>query len=224
MCQFISFHHNPYTGKIAVYDLESHSNTEEKLKLDKTKWREGHYLPTGGIECRVVDIDPCTQREANARLKTKFPTFIKFFNYCLRKTNQSKTYGKSLDLRGLTSAEGLVLPKEIGGSLDLDGLTSAEGLVLPKEIGGWLYLSGLTSAKGLVLPKKIVRSLYLNGLTSAEGLVLPKEIGRSLYLNGLTSAKGLVLPKEIGGWIYLGGLNKEEKEKVIYTQKTVESK
>ena len=182
MCQFISFHHNPYTGKIAVYDLESHSNTEEKLKLDKTKWREGHYLPTGGIECRVVDIDPCTQREANARLKTKFPTFIKFFNYCLRKTNQSKTYGKSLDLRGLTSAE------------------------------------------GLVLPKKIVRSLYLNGLTSAEGLVLPKEIGRSLYLNGLTSAKGLVLPKEIGGWIYLGGLNKEEKEKVIYTQKTVESK
>ncbi|MFA6359033.1 MAG: hypothetical protein WCY09_10345, partial [Candidatus Omnitrophota bacterium] len=45
--------------------------------------------------------------------------------------------------RGLTSAKGLVLPKEVG-SLDLRGLTSAKGLVLPKEVGS-LDLRGLTS-------------------------------------------------------------------------------
>ena len=46
----------------------------------------------------------------------------------------------SLDLSGLTSAKGLVLPTSIGGGLNLSGLTSAEGLVLPTTIGGGLYL------------------------------------------------------------------------------------
>jgi len=45
-----------------------------------------------------------------------------------------------LNLSGLTSAEGLVLPTTIGGWLDLSGLTSAEGLVLPTTIGGGLDL------------------------------------------------------------------------------------
>ena len=47
-----------------------------------------------------------------------------------------------LDLSGLTSAEGLVLPQNVGGFLDLRGLTSAEGLVLPQNVGG-LYLNRL---------------------------------------------------------------------------------
>ena len=64
-------------------------------------------------------------------------------------------YG-DIKLERLTSAEGLVLPKEVSGNIDLSGLTSAEGLVLPKEVGGWLDLSGLTSAEGLVLLKKLV--------------------------------------------------------------------
>ena len=37
-------------------------------------------------------------------------------------------------------------------NLHLDGLTSPDGLVLPKTIGDCLSLDGLTSAKGLVLP------------------------------------------------------------------------
>src|ERR1039457_555607 len=61
--------------------------------------------------------------------------------------------GGSLNLGGLTSAEGLTLPQRIGGSLDLGGLTSAEGLTLPQSIGGSLYLDGLTSAEGLTLPQ-----------------------------------------------------------------------
>ena len=75
----------------------------------------------------------------------------------------------------------------IGGYLDLGGLTSAEGLVLPTSIGGYLDLGRLTSAEGLVLPTSIGGSLDLNGLTSAEGLVLPTSIGGSLYLSGRTS-------------------------------------
>ncbi|CDB92178.1 unknown [Clostridium sp. CAG:302] len=33
----------------------------------------------------------------------------------------------------MTSAEGLVLPQSVGGSLNLSGLTSANGLVLPYD-------------------------------------------------------------------------------------------
>ena len=55
----------------------------------------------------------------------------------------------------------------ITGDLDLSGLTSAEGLVLPTSIGGNLYLSGLTSAEGLVLPTSIVGWLDLRGKSCA---------------------------------------------------------
>jgi hypothetical protein len=61
----------------------------------------------------------------------------------------------------------LVLPTSIDGWLDLSGLTSAVGLVLPTSVGG-LDLSGLTSAVGLVLPTSIGSELNLSGLTSAE--------------------------------------------------------
>jgi len=67
------------------------------------------------------------------------------------------------------------LNKYISGSLSLDGLTSAEGLVLPKNISGFLSLNGLTSAEGLVLPKNIGCLLSLDGLTSAEKNTLQKQ-------------------------------------------------
>ncbi len=118
--------------------------------------------------------------------------------------------GGYLNLDGLTSAEGLVLPQSIGGSLDLDGLISAEGLVLPQNIGGYLSLRGLTSAEGLVLPQSIGGDLYLNSLTNAEGLVLPQSVGRDLYLDGLTGAEGLVLPQRIGDSLYLNSLTSTE--------------
>ena len=34
MCRFISFHHRPDNGDIAVSDLNSHSKSEKKLKLN----------------------------------------------------------------------------------------------------------------------------------------------------------------------------------------------
>ena len=108
----------------------------------------------------------------------------------------NKEFNGDLDLRDLTSVEGLDLTGvNIGGSLNLSGLTSTEGLKLPESIGGGLVLSGLTSAEGLDLTRvNIGGALDLSGLTSAEGLKLPKSIGGTLNLSGLTSAEGLMLP------------------------------
>ena len=52
-----------------------------------------------------------------------------------------------LDLRDLTSAEGLKLPETVGGYLDLRDLTSAEGLKLPESVGDCVYLNKLSSAE-----------------------------------------------------------------------------
>ena len=61
-----------------------------------------------------------------------------------------------LDLRSLTSADGLKLPESIGGDLYLESLTSADDLKLPESIGGDLYLESLTSAEKEKLKKDIL--------------------------------------------------------------------
>ena len=117
-----------------------------------------------------------------------------------------------LDLRSLTSAEGLELPDSIGGDLYLGSLTTAEHLELPDRIGGNLTLRSLTSAEHLQLPTGIGRDIYLDGLTSAEHLQLPDSIDGDLGLDGLTSAEHLTLPTSIGGDLYLGSLTTAERE------------
>ena len=117
-----------------------------------------------------------------------------------------KQVGGNLELDNLVTTEGLVLPESIGGSIDLRSLTSAEGLVLPKQLGGGIDLRSLTSAEGLVLPESIGGRMDLRSLTSAEGLVLPQHIGGNIFLRHLTSAEGLVLPESIGGSIDLSSL------------------
>ena len=124
-------------------------------------------------------------------------------------TDQVITSG-SLNLRSLTSAEGLTLPQSVGGDLDLLSLTSAEGLTLPQSVGGTLYLLSLTSAEGLILPQSVGGSLYLNYLTSAEGLTLPQSVGGRLRLDSLTSAEGLTFPESVGGDLDLYDLTSAE--------------
>ena len=124
MCRFISFFHNPKTGDLAVKDLNSHGETEMALNLNLKVWREAHYTPNGNIELRFNEGDEIPENYKE-HFKEKFPTFSSFFNYCIMSTGQDKVFPGSLDLRGLTSAKGLVLPKEVG-SLDLRGLTSEE--------------------------------------------------------------------------------------------------
>ena len=60
------------------------------------------------------------------------------------------------------------LPGHVGESLNLDGLTSAEGLKLPEHVGEDLFLSGLTSAEGLVLPEHVGGGLHLWELDEDE--------------------------------------------------------
>ena len=97
MCRLASFFHNPSTGDLAVYDITSHSETEKKLNLNLKIWWEGHYLPHGEVECRVTDEDRITQKECNERLKRQYPTFVKFFNWCIE---NKAIIGGGLDLRG----------------------------------------------------------------------------------------------------------------------------
>jgi len=118
--------------------------------------------------------------------------------------------GGDIDLRSLTSAEGLVLPESIGGSIYLSSLTSAEGLVLPKSIGGEISLDSLTNAEGLVLPQQVGSYICLDSLTNAEGLVLPQQVGGGIGLRFLTNAEGLVLPQHVGGDIDLRSLTSAE--------------
>ena len=110
----------------------------------------------------------------------------------------NKEFNGDLDLRDLTSAEGLDLTGvNIKGTLNLSGLTSPKGLDLSGvNIGGSLVLRGLKSAEDLDLSGvNIGRDLYLSGLTSPEGLDLSGvNIGGYLDLSGLTSAEGLKLP------------------------------
>ena len=121
----------------------------------------------------------------------------------LNNPKKFKALPGNIDLGSLTSAEGLIFPKQVGGNLELDNLVTTEGLVLPQHIGGNIFLRHLTSADGLVLPESIGGSIDLSSLVSADGLVLPESIGGSIDLRSLTSADGLVLPQHIGGNIFL---------------------
>ena len=116
----------------------------------------------------------------------------------------------NLILNNLTSAEGLTLPHSVGGSLILNSLTSAEGLTFPQSVGGGLDLYSLTSAEGITLPQSVGGFLDLYSLTSAEGLTLPHGLGGSIDLSNLTSAEGLILPQDIGGELILRSLTRAE--------------
>ena len=124
----------------------------------------------------------------------------------LNNPKKFKALPGNIDLGSLTSAEGLIFPKQVGGNLELDNLVTTEGLVLPESIGGNIFLRHLTSADGLVLPQHVGGDIYLSSLASADGLILPKQLGGGIDLRSLTSADGLILPKQLGGSIDLSSL------------------
>ena len=124
----------------------------------------------------------------------------------LNNPKKFKALPGNIDLGSLTSAEGLIFPKQVGGNLELDNLVTTEGLVLPESIGGSIDLRSLTSADGLVLPQHVDGDIYLSSLVSADGLVLPESIGGSIDLSSLTSADGLILSQHVGGDIDLRSL------------------
>ena len=133
MCEFASFFHCITNGEVAVYDLESHGNTEQKLNLNKNIWREGHYLSTGEFELRYNNEDRIDKVEYKTAFRNKFPTFVIFLNWALKEIVKNGKLDGSLNLRGLTSAKDLVLPQTVGGYLYLNGLTSADKEELRKK-------------------------------------------------------------------------------------------
>jgi uncharacterized protein YjbI with pentapeptide repeats len=171
MCRFASFWHNPINGDVVVYDLCSHSATREKLNINENLWREGHYLPNGEIECRLIDKDRITTDEANERMRSKFPTFKSFLGWALK-----ESIGGSLDVSGC-DLTGITLPTSIGGSLDVSGC-DLTGITLPTSIGGSLYVRGC-DLTGITLPTSIGGSLYVRGC-DLTGITLPTSIGGSL--------------------------------------------
>lgn len=130
---------------------------------------------------------------------------IKNLKQRVESKNKDTIYNGNLDLKNITNAEGLVLPRVLNGNLNLDGLTNARGLVLPEVINGNLSLNGIISPEGLVLPKRC-KSIKLSSLTSAEELIFPDTIVGVLNLSSLRIPDGLVLPKDEIGELCLPNL------------------
>ena len=136
MCEMASFIFRPVEDfPVKVWVLDDHSATREHFGVKDTParddWREGHYLPSGEIACRVLAGDTLSARECNSAVKARWGTFIKFLNWAFEEIAPDGTYNGDLYLRSLTSAEGLRLPRKCG-ELYLSSLTSAEGLKLPE--------------------------------------------------------------------------------------------
>jgi hypothetical protein len=189
MCQFASAFLKPVAAvPVRVADLTSHSETARLLGLvdgpAPNEWREWHYPPSGRIEVRVCEGDTLDAAECVAKLRRRWPRFADFFTWAQRQPDF--VCPDYVDLDGLTSAEGLILP-ESAKAVSLNSMTSAEGLILPEGAKA-VRLNGLTSVGGLVLPEG-VETVWLDGLTSAEGLVLPEGV-EWVGLSGLTSAEG----------------------------------
>ena len=189
MCQFISFFHNPATGRIKIHDLMSHHETSKALKLDLDKWREGHYLKDGTIECRVVDTDKYDQDYCDERLRAKHPTFKDFLVWCLKQVGDN--YRGSLDLSHC-DLKGVEIP-DITGSLNLS-YCNLKGVKIPENIGGSLDLSHC-NLKGVKLPENIGGFLDLSHC-NLEGVKFPENIGGWLYLS-YCDLEGIEIPDHL---------------------------
>ena len=190
MCRMASFLYkkSEESGvEIAVWKLDSHSGTQEGLKLtEKMGWYEGHYTPQGEIECRTPDgVDA----EAQTEIFRRYPKFNSFLKWAMK---QNLDYSGTLDLRGC-DLKGIKLPDSIGGSLDLRGC-DLKGIKLPDSIGGSLYLRGC-DLKGIKLPDSIGGSLGLY-CCDLKGIKLPDSIGGWLDLRGC-DLKGIKLPVNV---------------------------
>ena len=177
-----SFWHNPINGDIAVYDLTSHSSTQKHLKLNERVWREGHYLPSGEIECRLCDCDRIEPHEANERLRNRFPTFKEFLQWAL-----TQNISGTLDLRGCDLTD-ITLPSTVGDTLYLSGC-DLTGITLPSTVGGWIDLRGC-DLTGVTLPSTVSGSLCLRGDEPGRGEIMKQYkkkgcwYGSEVYTSG----------------------------------------
>ena len=137
MCHFLSglvtIEKHP---KVICLDLKSHDATIAYLQLKAETYREWEWTREDrgeSLDVRVLSNENAS--EFKSAILAQFPRRVDCLNECIRQIVESGR--KDIDLRDLTSADGLVLPQSIGGDLYLGGLTSADGLVLPQSIPTW---------------------------------------------------------------------------------------
>ena len=165
MCQFFSAIVDDEGKVLWKNGITSHSELEQELKIrDSSHYAKVELFPTGKSRFNKVETWKFTIDEAR-KPDWWDGAYEDNVRQVIREWMKSGT-------------------KYVwNGHLDLRGITSAQGLTLPQIIGGWLYLSSLASAQGLTLPQSIGGSLDLSSLASAQGLTLPQSIGETLYLN-----------------------------------------
>jgi hypothetical protein len=175
MCQIASFLYKYDNDKleIAVYDLASHSNTQDKLKLtEKQGWFEGHYT-INDIVCRI----PEGRNElAEKELKYKYNSFTNFLNYCF---TQPLAYLK-LHFSNY-SVKGLVFNDTFNGCLTLINCKNLNDCKMPNVITGWLDIAG-GDMSNVKLPKEIKGYVFLFGCKNFKTTQFPDVIGGFLDL------------------------------------------
>ena len=122
MCEFISFVVCE-DGRLLANNLSAHEGIEALHNLKPGTYRECEW--TGESE------DTLTFRLEEGETKGEWLSYV------------LSRFSKRIDLLNWFLAN----PVAVGGWLDLRGLTSAKGLKLPKTVGRWLDLCGLTFAE-----------------------------------------------------------------------------
>lgn len=196
MCETASFWHNPVTGDIRVWNLSGHADTSNHFGLSAKYWREGHYLPDGTIECRVLDTDPVPETACNERLRQRFPTFWDFLQWALEQPLRS-----SLDLNYCTLPAWFRFPEYYAWSINLNRCTLQEGLKLPRSTKGSLHLIGCNLPDGLRLPEFVGYLLEIRNCIPPASIRLPDFVDDWLDFEGSTIPANMQLPKHVGGHI-----------------------
>ena len=156
MCQLASFFWKRTESEgtqVRVWNLTRHSETQKYLKLtERAGWYEGHYLPTGEIECRIPDG---TDTIAEQDIKDRWSDFYKFLNWALE-----QKLGRDLNLSGCTGLTTLPTGLKVGGYLSLFGCTGLTTLPTDLKVGGDLDISGCTGLRKVVVPKGVKGQVY----------------------------------------------------------------
>lgn len=196
--------------KKKVSDMKLLTNIYNKY-LNKEELTKDELRFLYGVEGKILgfgfDDDPRVSEIIITRNKRKDLAYILDCSeeeICLseKELDLKKTikyYDESLNLKNLTSAEGLILPKIVNGDLNLYRLTDVKGLVFPEIVNGDLWLITSEIIKDLKLPKIVNGNLYLFGLTSVDNLILPEIIYGNLVLGSMTTLVGVTLPNIVSG-------------------------
>lgn len=157
MSKMASFFHNPTTGDVRVWDLTGHDETRKKLRLDNSHWREGYYLPNGTVDCRVSENDNHDGEYYNKRLKRRFPTFYKFFNWALIQEIKPVT---TLELYECKYVSEVMLPGSLT-TLELWYCGDVSGMMLPDNLT-MINIRDCDNVSGLEFPASLATLCILD--------------------------------------------------------------